>query len=315
MSDAGTGKRVVVLHHAPCPDGFTAAAVAARHYRRRGATVEVIGVAAGTPPQTPPGVEGADFVIMVDVCYNWGWMLAFAERVGFDRLAVLDHHPNAKDVLARLSDRQQKLMRGSPSFRYSDTDAACVMLWHYLYPCADVPLVLQYISDRDTGKYEMPHCKEVTASLIARNLFQPGGEAELIGLIEETGKRWVSVAKKHGKQVVATQAQQCIQAVRDAKLCQWILPAKTHVVAAVIIMPQWELWTQITNLVAAAHPQVRCCMFPVPQDDCWKVSVRACRDFDTTVVTRAYPDGGGHMGAGSFTLPPGVDYQSCMRPL
>lgn len=307
------GERVVVLTHGPCPDGAAAALVFGRACTLAGAAaVETHALQPGTPPAQLPRLENAALVAMLDVCYDHEWMRGLARHIGFDRFVLIDHHPHARDVVARLAAEQQHLLRAE-TFVFSDADAACVLAWRYAFPDAPVPEVLRYVSDRDTGKYALPHCREITASLIARGVFLPGNEEQLAALVFDPPRGWVETAVEHGRAVLAAQAEQCIQAVRDATVCDWVLPGCGSVRVAVIMVADWELYTHITELAAAARADLQCCAFPVPQGDRWTIRVRACHGFDTRVLTQSYPGGGGHAGAGSFTLPPGADYKSYMR--
>lgn len=139
-------KKIVILYHADCPDGFGAAWAA---WKKFGTSAEYIPVEHQTPP--PKGLYGK-IIYTVDFTY----LLPPTQKLIKDnvRLTSIDHHISAKNVT-------KKTFR----FSYALNHSGSVLSWKYFHPNRSVPLLLRHIEDRDLWKFRLPGTKEVTAYL------------------------------------------------------------------------------------------------------------------------------------------------------
>lgn len=77
-------------------------------------------------------------------------VLEYAKAV-HGNVVVIDHHPSAEEVITDL---------GLNPVPFDTTRAACVQVWEYFHN-SKPPLLLQYVADRDTWAWELPHSEAV----------------------------------------------------------------------------------------------------------------------------------------------------------
>ncbi|NNM97893.1 MAG: phosphoesterase [Candidatus Dormibacteraeota bacterium] len=139
--------RPLVVYHGDCPDGFGAAFAAWKLY---GDQADYLPVSHG---DTPPDMRGRR-VIVADFAYDRATSLSLFESA--DSLVILDHHRSAEGEI------------GDLPFCVFDMDrSGAVMMWQHLHR-EPVPLLLQYVQDRDLWRNRLPESEEVSAALRAR---------------------------------------------------------------------------------------------------------------------------------------------------
>jgi hypothetical protein len=164
--------RATVLHHADCPDGFTAAWVATRALNEQGFNVDVCAVSHGKPP---PHLGSTEVVYIVDFSYPHATLVEMAND---RRVVVLDHHQSAvDDICAHHGDYPGEAPWGDGSkgvryvARYShwyetllDTNrSGAGITWDYFHPGEPRPPIVDYVEDRDLWRFRLPHSKAVSA--------------------------------------------------------------------------------------------------------------------------------------------------------
>lgn len=129
MSD----KKVVVLYHGNCPDGFGGAYAA---WKKFGDSAEYIPLKHERP--ITADVAGKD-VYFIDFCETRAIMdpvVAAAARV-----VVLDHHEGVEDV-----------MKSMPEYVYDATRSGATIAWTYFHPDQPVPYFLTLVQQADNFK-------------------------------------------------------------------------------------------------------------------------------------------------------------------
>ncbi|MGH7640970.1 MAG: DHH family phosphoesterase [Candidatus Dormibacteria bacterium] len=139
--------RPLIIYHGDCPDGFGAAFAA---WKRFGDAADYVPVSHG---EVPPRVKGRD-VLIADFAYDRVTTERLAQSSA--RLLVLDHHRSAAAELAGLSYCVFDMER-----------SGAVMTWQHLHQ-APVPILLQYVEDRDLWRNALPGSEEVSAALRAQ---------------------------------------------------------------------------------------------------------------------------------------------------
>lgn len=133
------------IYHAHCADGFSAALAVWLKY---GDDWEYIEAQYGNEP---PDVTGRD-VLIVDFSYPREKLEKMYEQA--NSLIVIDHHKTAEKQLAGLHycifDMQK---------------SGAVLTWEHLFPGEKIPLLFQYVQDRDLWQWKMANSKEVSAAL------------------------------------------------------------------------------------------------------------------------------------------------------
>ncbi len=133
------------LYHAFCPDGFGAAYAYWKKYGDKNITF--IPVNHGEP--VPEMISGSHLVI-ADFSYKRDILLGLEKK--FSKIEVLDHHATAKDDLEGISFAKFDMNR-----------SGAVIVWQECFPDEKVPLLLQYVQDRDLWNFKLEKSKEVSA--------------------------------------------------------------------------------------------------------------------------------------------------------
>jgi len=137
--------KIMVLYHANCPDGFGAAW---SFQRKFGSKAEYVPVVHG---KERPDVKGRD-VFIVDFCYDRTTMLELEQEA--KSLVVLDHHKSAQE------------MCGDLDFCHFDMNhSGAYLAWTYLFQEDSVPLLIQYVEDRDLWKWNLPNTEEILSAV------------------------------------------------------------------------------------------------------------------------------------------------------
>lgn len=132
-----SSKKIVVLYHKGCTDGFGAAWAA---FRSLGKSAEYIPVEHQVAP--PEGLEGKTLYLL-DFTYTRDVM----EQLIRDnvRVTALDHHVSSRAETEMTAD-----------FRYAQNHSGAVIAWEYFHPSIPVPYMLRVIEDIDLHQTNVP---------------------------------------------------------------------------------------------------------------------------------------------------------------
>lgn len=137
-----------VLYHANCYDGF-GAAFAALGWASGAQEWQMVPCSYGNPL---PDIEDGAEVAILDFSYPRPVLEGLARLAS--SLIVLDHHKTAQADLA-----------GLPFAKFDMEKSGAVLSWEHFHPGERVPLLLQYIQDRDLWRFGLPKSREVAAAL------------------------------------------------------------------------------------------------------------------------------------------------------
>lgn len=147
--------RPLVIYHANCADGFSAAWC---FWRKYGTGADYV---AGVYQQDPPDVTGRD-VFLVDFSYKRAvveQMLAVANRV-----TLIDHHKTAIEDLQPLFVQDSWTGEPKQLAHFTDLDrSGATLAWDYLFPYEPRPLLLGHVEDRDLWRFKLPGTREIQA--------------------------------------------------------------------------------------------------------------------------------------------------------
>lgn len=138
----------LILYHKNCADGLGAALAVDLWLWEQARQADFRTVQYGDPA---PDVTGLD-VYIVDFSFPRDDLLRMHSQA--KSLVVIDHHKTAQ---AQLSDL--------PFCIFDMDKAGCVLTWEYLFPTTPVPLLFQYLQDRDLWTWQLPQSREVSAAL------------------------------------------------------------------------------------------------------------------------------------------------------
>ncbi len=139
----------LVIYHADCVDGFTAAWAA---WRRLRDGAEYLPAQHGN---APPEVSGRD-VVLLDFAYPRAVTLALAEQA--HSLLVLDHHKTALEELGDL-----------PFVKLDMEQSGAGLAWRHFHPDEPVPPLVLAVEDGDLWRHALPD----TRAIYLRLSFEP----------------------------------------------------------------------------------------------------------------------------------------------
>lgn len=139
-------KKIVVLYHKGCRDGFGAAWAA---WKKFGARAEYFGVNHDKPP--PKNLQGKD-AYLLDFSYPLHEVKKLLKIV--KSLTAIDHHISV--------ERSTKLAH---HYSYDIKHSGAVLAWNYFHQNKKIPVLLKHIEDIDIWKMTMPSTRELMASL------------------------------------------------------------------------------------------------------------------------------------------------------
>lgn len=265
--------KVAVLYHGDA-DGFGAAYALWREYRDNAYYFPV------NHGQIFPAIpDGVDTLYIVDFSYKRDVI----ERLnGLFDLYIFDHHKSAAEELA-----------GLPYALIDTTVSGCVLTWKQIHPDKDVPLLLQYVQDRDLWRWSMPYSKAVSAYLE----IQP-----------KTFEAWDTLVKKNNLISEALTAEPYLAAYQRT-LIEWITSnvrtARLTCSAGTFNVPMVNtsvLASEVCNYLCAQYPDAPFAMSYMDTKEGMHWSMRSTGDIDLSEIARACdPQGGGHKSAAGFT--------------
>lgn len=217
-----TRQMPLVIYHANCADGFTAA------WAVHKAMPADFHAAFYQAP--PPDVTGRD-VIMVDFCYAHDIMLQLQRTAR--SLLVLDHHKTADEVLApepRIKPAYLTVHRinGTPECgiaSWPDLQAAAGwdrdegitkaiiyalidqqrsgagIAWDFFHPSAPRPALVNHVEDRDLWRFALPGTREIQSAIFSRPYSFAAWDALAAMDTAELRREGAVLERKHHKDV------------------------------------------------------------------------------------------------------------------
>lgn len=270
----------VVLYHGPgCQDGFGAAFAA---WSVLGDQATYIPVQYGQEPPSPAFL--ADRLYILDFSYDRMTILEMARRC-IGQVVVLDHHKSAREILEGISAPNITVV-------FDMDKSGAVLAWEHFHPGKPVPMLLQYVQDRDLWKWELPSSHEFSAALsieekdfeewdnLERRLYEPIEFNRFI----DSGES-ILAAQRHHVEFLASKA--------------FIAPVGDYLVPVVnSSLFQSEIGQRLCQL----HPEMpfAAVFFVTETEEIW--SLRSRNGFDVSSVAKSL-GGGGHAAAAGFKRP------------
>lgn len=137
-------KPIVVLYHAECKDGFTAAWAA---WKKFGSAADYIPVKLGNPP--PPEVKNKN-VYTLDFMYYSPYLEEFMENN--KKVIAIDHHISAKDFIKKV-----------PEHVFDLEHSGAALAFKYFHPEKKMPKMVGLVEEGDLWKFKSKNVKEVLA--------------------------------------------------------------------------------------------------------------------------------------------------------
>ena len=139
-------KKIAVIYHKNCSDGFGGAWAA---WKKFGRTADFIGL-------EPSDKSVTNFknkeIYFIDRVYSADLIKRLIKTN--KRVTAIDHHVTS-EVAVKLTEK----------YSYAVRHSGAVLAWRYFHPKKAVPKILRHIEDIDLWKFKIPHTKEIAAYL------------------------------------------------------------------------------------------------------------------------------------------------------
>lgn len=296
----------LVIYHANCADGFTAAWAV-----HKAMPAEFHAAAYGAPM---PDTTGRD-VILVDFCYKPAQMLEMQQKAR--SILVLDHHKSAADELpdeprtgpefltvARMDTWPRRLtwerhmacvyqdecegITFAIVYAYFDMHrSGAGIAWDFFHPTTPRPALVNHVEDRDLWRFALAGTREIQATVFShRYSFETW---DMLAQMDpaELRKQGEAIERKHHKDVAELVA-----------VCRRPMTIAGHTVD-VASLPH-TLTSDAGGLMAEGEPFAACYWDTATHR---VFSLRSRDDgIDVSVIAQSY-GGGGHRNAAGFRVP------------
>lgn len=284
----------VVIYHAGCYDGFTAAWLFHK----------VISDAQFVPAKhgdAPPDVF-EKIVYVVDFSYPRDVLLKMKESAAV--LIVLDHHKSAMEDLQDLHFCRFDMSKSGARLAWEylwDNSLGFQSKWDNTCSRENPHWLVRYTEDRDLWKWQLTDSKSINAFI--RSLPFEFQSFDTIGYFRETGlemmrEAGIAILRSQNLMVSAKSHQSHFAVVESSSVKNWQVVNAT------------DLMSETAGLLASliGPTGVGVCWFE-RADGSRMYSIRRCADstIDCSALAREF-GGGGHEGAAGFTLPAGMPH-------
>lgn len=135
-------KKIVVIYHGKCPDGFGGAWAA---WKKFGARATYLPARDRSAP--PPGLKNK-IVYIIDYTYDEPIIKKLLkENI---RVTAIDHHVS-----------QENATKLTEKYLYDVKHSGAVLAWQYFHPGKPAPMLLRYVEDRDLWNWKVPRAREM----------------------------------------------------------------------------------------------------------------------------------------------------------
>ncbi|MCP6719771.1 MAG: DHHA1 domain-containing protein [Patescibacteria group bacterium] len=162
-------KKIVVLYHSDCRDGFSAAWVAWKKFKNK---ADYVPIEARVLPKKP--LKGKEIYVLDN-----SFPASTLKRLIKNNLSlmVIDHHKSS-----------EKDVKSIPSHVFDLNHSGAVLSWKYFHPKKPVPKFLRYVEDADIWRFREPFTKEISTRLNLEE-FTFTRWTHLANLLETAAKR------------------------------------------------------------------------------------------------------------------------------
>lgn len=148
ITKKNSSKRIVILYHADCADGFGAAWAAWKKFKEAALYVAV-------PPhnrELPPKARHTD-VFTLDYSFPLDVVSAVSQEI--NSLTVIDHHETNKKAAEVAHNRV-----------FDMAHSGAVLSWKFFHPTKPVPRLLRHVEDYDLWKFRLRNTREIAEALL-----------------------------------------------------------------------------------------------------------------------------------------------------
>jgi len=270
-------KKIMVIYHAHCSDGFSGAWAAWKYF---GGKADYIAV---SPSSAPISNLKNKEIYLIDISYQPEEIKKLL-KVN-KRVTGIDHH---------LTGEQATKMTYKYSYAVNHSGAG--LAWKYFYPQKPIPKLLAYVEDGDLWRFQLPHTQEIGSYLELFD-FDFNLWSKLIAQLENLAGRKKAI--EQGSAILRY----------ENKLVERLVDNNSELVkfegykALAVNSPNFA--SKTGNILVKIQP---------PLGIVWnerngeiKVSLRSDGSVDVSRLAKKH-GGGGHKAAAGFSFPAGKDF-------
>jgi oligoribonuclease NrnB/cAMP/cGMP phosphodiesterase (DHH superfamily) len=268
---------VVVVYHAKCYDGFTAAWIAKKAMPQ----ATLVPATYGEPiPDIVTNLDDRDYLYLVDFSYPRDILTKLHDQIGFIR--VLDHHKTAQANCEGL---------GFCVFDMEKSGAG--LAWDNFYYGTPRPKLVDYVEDRDLWRFAKPDSAAVHAFISSYQMDLDIWTWMALELERDFDKCLAS-----GKAILRYDDQKVEEMIQEAQH----LVVAGHTVPVVNCPIQFG--SKVGHRLLEVYPDAPFSAYYMAAADGtvrWGLRGRSSDDFDVSEVAKQF-GGGGHKKASGFVL-------------
>ncbi|MEK7212135.1 MAG: hypothetical protein AAB686_00465 [Patescibacteria group bacterium] len=140
-----TAKKIAVLYHGDCPDGFAGAWAAWKKFGKR---ADYLGLT--DREKLPTGLRGKE-IYMIDWVFDDPRVMEGLCQMS-QRVVGIDHYLVSRDIFRKL-----------PGSIFDFNHSGAVLAWSYFHPKKSVPQLLRYVEDYDLWRFRLRGTEAVNA--------------------------------------------------------------------------------------------------------------------------------------------------------
>ena len=268
--------KTAVIYHANCWDGIAAAWCA-----QSLGDFDYYPLNYGEPV---PDMSAYGYIFILDFSLPKEVLISWVQDG--KQVELLDHHKTAFESLGDLVGTNHNLR-----ITLDMEQSGCGLAWNRFYPQTEMPMILQYIQDRDLWRFLLPNSQEINATIRTYPLTME----TISHLVENVSLRTLA---KIGKPLLR-QEEQYIKSLASQVEWQSIGGAFVPVAHSPI------LFSQLAEYLHQTHNTAFAGVYFDRADGVRQYSLRSKPGFDVSSIAKAY-GGGGHANAAGFELKEGV---------
>jgi len=176
MADENSvSRKLIVLYHQGCPDGWCALAIADQWLSRnphRFTEIVYMPVLAGKTAFAVDQLIKENSPNTVIFSFDLSYFYGPAKKLlnYFPNARIYDHHTTTEDCFVKPMteskedfERQQEIFAGR--LLYDKTISGAMLAWNCFYPHIPPPTLVKYIQDKDLYLFGLPNSREINAGL------------------------------------------------------------------------------------------------------------------------------------------------------
>ncbi|MBI4087474.1 MAG: hypothetical protein HY434_01445 [Candidatus Liptonbacteria bacterium] len=264
-------KKIVIIYHGGCRDGFGGAWAAWKKFGNK-----AVYLPAHDRFVLPREIKNKE-VYLIDYTYEPDLVKKLLRDN--KRVTAIDHHITA-----------QKAARLTKEYSFSLRNSGAVLAWNYFHPGRKTPMLLRYIEDGDLWKWKIPRSREILTSTIDLTDFDFMEWSRLARELETPAKS--KKYAEYGKLILRYERSIIEELLPGAELVKFA----NHKVFAVNAPHRFA--SDLGHILARKSHSLA--IVWRKESGKIKVSLRSNGSINVGAIAKKYGGGGGHKAAAGF---------------